>query len=169
MTRAGFAGMAGARQPDRNRPMGVTLRKGAFAFHHFDRAKQRRETDMDMDDTTDTYHVVMNGEEQYSYLADMAARYRRAGALWARADPRQDCLNYIEKVWTDMRPLSLRKRMAEQAAAGPTPEVEVPEIPRGPEGHDSLVWFLATGQHPVELSLRPEKSASALAQAIERD
>ena len=28
---------------------------------------------------------------------------------------KEDCLSYIKDVWTDMRPLSLRKWMAEQA------------------------------------------------------
>ena len=32
------------------------------------------------------------------------------------AGPRQDCLDHIERVWTDMRPLSLRRAMAEDAA-----------------------------------------------------
>ena len=28
---------------------------------------------------------------------------------------KQECLDYIEEVWTDMRPLSLRKKMEEDA------------------------------------------------------
>ena len=35
---------------------------------------------------------------------------------WHDAGPtgtKEDCLAYIERVWTDMRPLSLRKKMAE--------------------------------------------------------
>jgi MbtH protein len=56
------------------------------------------------------YKVVLNAEEQYSiWPAD------RENALgWTDAGKtgtRQDCLAFIEEVWTDMRPLSLRKIM----------------------------------------------------------
>jgi MbtH protein len=62
------------------------------------------------------YKVVMNHEEQYSiWPAD------RANALgWSDAGKtgsKAECLAYIETVWTDMRPLSLRKRMSEQDSA----------------------------------------------------
>ena len=69
-----------------------------------------------MDEAQDTKHyvVVVNHEEQYSiWLADRAipAGWR---ALEKRG-PKADCLQYITEVWTDMRPLSLRKAMAEQS------------------------------------------------------
>jgi MbtH protein len=60
------------------------------------------------------YRVVVNDEEQYSiWLADreVPAGWRAEGTEGAR----QDCLAHIGGVWTDMRPLSLRRRM-EQAA-----------------------------------------------------
>jgi MbtH protein len=61
------------------------------------------------------YVVVMNHEEQYSiWLAD-----EELPLGWNRCDrqgTRQECLDYIKEVWTDMRPLSLRKKMAEAAA-----------------------------------------------------
>ena len=63
-------------------------------------------------DTEDThiYRVVVNHEEQYSiWLAD-----RELPLGWSDAGFRggkDACLEYIEEVWTDMRPLSLRKRM----------------------------------------------------------
>jgi MbtH protein len=60
------------------------------------------------------YKVVVNTEEQYSiWPAD-----REAPAGWSEAGfsgTREACLDHIETVWTDMRPLSLRKRMAETA------------------------------------------------------
>jgi MbtH protein len=65
------------------------------------------------EDTT-TYKVVINDEEQYSiWPADRenALGWRDAG----KSGPKQECLAYIEEVWTDMRPLSLRKRMAQAA------------------------------------------------------
>jgi MbtH protein len=61
------------------------------------------------------YVVVMNDEEQYSIWRDdnnIPAGWRVVGKL----GPKAECLQYIEEVWTDMRPLSLRKRMAEGAA-----------------------------------------------------
>jgi MbtH protein len=54
-----------------------------------------------------TYLVVVNDEEQYSIWDESIP----APAGW-RAEgfsgPKQDCLDHIERIWTDMRPLSLR-------------------------------------------------------------
>ncbi len=61
------------------------------------------------EDTT-VYTVVVNDEEQYSiWPADRAlpAGWREAG----KKGPKAECLEYIKTVWTDMRPLSLRKKM----------------------------------------------------------
>jgi MbtH protein len=73
---------------------------------------------MDRDEKEDLtiYKVVMNHEEQYSiWPAD------RENALgWTDAGKsglKQECLAYIKEVWTDMRPLSLRKAMAEREQA----------------------------------------------------
>lgn len=56
------------------------------------------------------YVVVMNHEEQYSiWPAD-----RELPAGWnsvGKSGLKPECLAYIEEVWTDMRPLSLRKKM----------------------------------------------------------
>lgn len=60
------------------------------------------------------YEVVVNHEEQYSIWS--ASKALPAG--WEKAGKRgskEECLAYIKEVWTDMRPLSLRKQMAEQA------------------------------------------------------
>ena len=61
-------------------------------------------------DDTRTYVVVVNHEEQYSiWSAD-----REPPLGWRRCDKtgrRQECLEYIRTVWTDMRPLSVRRRM----------------------------------------------------------
>jgi MbtH protein len=63
------------------------------------------------EDTT-VYKVVMNHEEQYSIWP--AEHQNPAGWIdVGKTGPKQECLAYIEEVWTDMRPLSLRKRMAE--------------------------------------------------------
>jgi MbtH protein len=58
------------------------------------------------------YQVVINDEEQYSiWFAD-----REPPAGWrgvGKEGPKDECLEYIERVWTDMRPKSLRKQMVE--------------------------------------------------------
>ena len=66
---------------------------------------------MPEDDEDDRiYQVVINHEEQYSiWLAD-----REPPAGWRPEGPRgpkSECIRYIDEVWTDMRPLSLRKQM----------------------------------------------------------
>ena len=56
------------------------------------------------------YKVVINHEEQYSIWP--ADRENPLG--WkdvGKAGSKQECLDHIEEVWTDMRPLSLRDRM----------------------------------------------------------
>jgi MbtH protein len=58
------------------------------------------------------YKVVVNDEEQYSIWfadRDVPPGWRESG----KAGPKEECLAYVEEVWTDMRPLSLRKAMAD--------------------------------------------------------
>ena len=67
----------------------------------------------EQEDTT-IYKVVMNHEEQYSIWP--ADRENPLG--WqdvGPSGPKAECLAYIQEVWIDMRPLSLRKRMEEDA------------------------------------------------------
>ncbi len=61
------------------------------------------------EDTT-IYKVVINHEEQYSIWPadrDNPLGWKDAGKTGQKAE----CLEYIKEVWTDMRPLSLRKKM----------------------------------------------------------
>lgn len=61
----------------------------------------------DLGDST-SYVVVKNHEEQYSLIPDG----REVPTGWnavGPTGPKQLCLDYIQKVWTDMRPLSVRK------------------------------------------------------------
>ena len=56
------------------------------------------------------YLVVRNAEEQYSIWPagrDVPAGWESDGT----AGPKEVCLEHIAQVWTDMRPLSLRRRM----------------------------------------------------------
>jgi MbtH protein len=65
---------------------------------------------IDQDEDTRLYRVVVNHEEQYSiWLAErnLPTGWRDAG----KQGTKQECLQYIGEVWTDMRPLSLRRQM----------------------------------------------------------
>ena len=65
----------------------------------------------DREDTT-IYKVVINHEEQYSIWPS----HRENPLGWfdvGKSGPKDECLAYIKEVWTDMRPLSLRKKMEE--------------------------------------------------------
>ena len=56
--------------------------------------------------------MVINHEEQYSIWfeeRDPPLGWKEVGV----SGTKQECLDHIEKVWTDMRPLSLRKKMEE--------------------------------------------------------
>ncbi len=62
------------------------------------------------DDETGKFEVVINHEEQYSIWPDgreIPAGWKAAGFSGAK----EECLDYIETHWTDMRPLSLRTAM----------------------------------------------------------
>ncbi|MBF8187071.1 MbtH family protein [Nonomuraea sp. K274] len=66
---------------------------------------------MFQDDDNRTYVVVINHEEQYSIWPadrDLPAGWKQSGPTGSKAE----CLAHIKEVWTDMRPLSLRKHMA---------------------------------------------------------
>ncbi|MDT7688601.1 MAG: MbtH protein [Acidobacteriota bacterium] len=63
------------------------------------------------EDTT-IYKVVVNYEEQYSiWPADRENPFGWNDA--GKSGTKEECLAYIKEVWTDMRPLSLRKKMQE--------------------------------------------------------
>lgn len=62
----------------------------------------------DSDVSEGQYLVVVNGEEQYSiWWADreLPLGWRKEGKAGSQAE----CLEHIERVWTDMRPLSVRQ------------------------------------------------------------
>ncbi|AUY52513.1 MbtH family protein [Streptomyces sp. CB01881] len=68
----------------------------------------------DAEDTT-VYKVVLNHEEQYSIWP--ADRENPLG--WrdeGKSGSKQECLAHIDEVWTDMRPLSLRRQMEQSAS-----------------------------------------------------
>ena len=67
------------------------------------------------------YKAVVNHEEQYSIWPvnkDIPLGWREAG----KKGTKQECLDYITEVWTDMRPLSLRKHMESQSEQYSNPD-----------------------------------------------
>jgi len=76
---------------------------------------------MSLDNAEDStmYRVVMNDEEQYSIwpvYREIPLGWREVG----RSGMKAECLAYIKEIWTDMRPLSLRRKMeAEEVKATP--------------------------------------------------
>ncbi len=68
----------------------------------------------DEEEDTTIYNVVVNYEEQYSIWPvdrEIPPGWKAVG----KSGPKDECLAYIKEVWTDMRPLSLRKKMEEDA------------------------------------------------------
>ena len=110
------------------------------------------------------YRVVVNHEEQYSIWPvdrDNPPGWRDGGKDGSKAE----CLEYINAVWTDMRPLSLRQRM-EELARNPPALVADDDVD---DDVPPLVDRLAVGTHPVEISIRPERTLSALKECLGRD
>ena len=63
------------------------------------------------DDDNTTYQVLRNDEEQYSLwplTLDIPAGWRAVG----KQGTKPECMSYVDEVWTDMRPRSLREQMA---------------------------------------------------------
>ena len=75
--------------------------------------KKEEEIEIIREDEDDTiYRVVVNIEEQYSIwpeCKDIPLGWRDAG----KVGKKRECLEFVKEVWTDMRPLSLRKQMEE--------------------------------------------------------
>jgi uncharacterized protein YbdZ (MbtH family) len=73
------------------------------------------------EDQNGEYLVLVNDEGQHS----LWPAFRDVPAGWAATGPRgkrQECLDWIEAHWTDMRPTSLKVAM--EKAANPSPVSE---------------------------------------------
>jgi MbtH protein len=70
-------------------------------------------SDFERDDNS-AYRVVVNHEDQYSVWPEgreIPLGWKDVGKVGTKSE----CLQYIKEVWTDMRPLSLRKKMEESS------------------------------------------------------
>jgi len=109
------------------------------------------------------YKVVVNHEEQYSIWPE----YKENPLGWNDAGKvgiKEECLAYIKEVWTDMRPLSLRRSMEEMARNPPPPEPEPPSTLKT----ESLVDRLSGDDHPVVVSLHPEASVKGFKEFLDK-
>jgi uncharacterized protein YbdZ (MbtH family) len=113
------------------------------------------------DEDKTIYKVVVNHEEQYSIWPE----YKENPRGWSdggKVGTKAECLAYIKEVWSDMRPLSLRKKMEEMAQNPPPPAPSPDAAPKG----ESLVDRLSVGDHPVIVSQRPEPSVKGFKEAL---
>ncbi len=77
-------------------------------------APQQRSGGVDDDDEDESivYAVVVNHEEQYSIWP----AHKQLPLGWTavgKTGSKSECLDHIEVVWTDMRPLSVRRAMGD--------------------------------------------------------
>lgn len=118
------------------------------------------------------YKVVMNHEKQYSIWP----AYRKCPKGWknvGKSGVKNECVKYIKEVWTDMRPLSLRKKMEEIEQRRPELKREharrIEEEKKEPKDpRDNLVKYLSEGKHPIEAGLRPQRTVRIFKEAVER-
>ncbi|HEX9336984.1 MAG TPA: MbtH family protein [Pseudonocardiaceae bacterium] len=66
------------------------------------------------DDDTTTYQVLRNDEEQYS-LWPLTLAIPSGWQAVGKEGTKAECMSYVDEVWTDMRPRSLREQMAADA------------------------------------------------------
>jgi uncharacterized protein YbdZ (MbtH family) len=108
------------------------------------------------------YKVVVNHEEQYSIWPDHRENPRGWSEVGVRGT-KAECLAHIESVWTDMRPLSLRRAMEAAAAAPVVEPVEESVEPL----EESLPVRLSGDQHPVELNLGTTRTIETLLRQVD--
>jgi uncharacterized protein YbdZ (MbtH family) len=114
------------------------------------------------DQDTTVYKVVVNHEEQYSIWPSRRENPRGWSDVGVSGS-KAECLAHIESVWTDMRPLSLRKAM-EEASLAPAPE-PLPESDEEPE--ESLPVRLSREPQPVELNLGSTRAIDELLRQVD--
>ena len=107
-------------------------------------------------DAFKTYSVIVKHEEQYCIWPteeDLPNGWKSVGKHGEKAE----CIDYIKTVWTDMRPLSLRRKR-DEASKRPSVIVAEETVPPG----KSLIDRLADVEHRVTVDIGDEKSAEGL-------
>ena len=118
----------------------------------------------DVDDKDNAYEVVVNQEEQYSIWPvgrEIPGGWKKVG----RSGTRDECLESVKELWTDMRPLSLRRQME---AAARRPRSGAPTSAASKTDDASLVRRLCEGDHAIEVETRGAPSAQRLKERIDR-
>ncbi|MCP4200974.1 MAG: MbtH family NRPS accessory protein [bacterium] len=62
-------------------------------------------------DGKDDYQVIVNHEEQYAVWPAGKEKLPTGWKSSGKGGRLLECQEYIEEVWTDMRPLSVRKKL----------------------------------------------------------
>jgi MbtH protein len=65
---------------------------------------------VEREDPFKVYMVVVNDEEQYSIWPE-GKKIPLGWKACGKSGSKEECLQYVEEVWTDMRPKSLREKM----------------------------------------------------------
>lgn len=92
--------------------VGKTVTGEEVASEEKAEGEKKAEIEMREDEDDTIYRVVVNEEEQYSIWPE----YKKIPLGWREAGKigkKRECLAFVKDVWTDMRPLSLRKQMEE--------------------------------------------------------
>ena len=119
-----------------------------------------------------TYRVLVNTEGQHAIVS-----YKKGiPAGWADVGVRgkkRACQEYVRYIWTDMRPMSLRKEMRDIQRRWKNLEREHEQKLRDHkkkpnDSRDHLIPYLSEGLHQLEPVLNPEKSAKKLQEAVEQ-
>ena len=116
------------------------------------------------DDEATIFNVVVNHEEQYSIWPvdrETPLGWKTVG----KSGKKPECLAYIKEVWTDMRPLSLRKAMEEQAKHPPVEEPLNFQPARPPEAINELVERL---MRPQRVEFRDRGRPESLKESVDR-
>lgn len=110
----------------RDRSGSLTHSRINFSFticRRFSRRTRRINMESEQSDSRQ-YKVVINHEEQYSIWA-MDKSNPPGWNDVGKSGTKDECLDYIERVWTDMRPLSVRRHLESLGTA------QQPTIPSG--------------------------------------
>lgn len=114
-------------------------------------------------DDKSQYKVVINHEEQYSIWPvgrELPAGWQEVG----KQGTKQECLDFIEEVWTDMRPLSFRRSLEKRGGESGIDSEKVKNLDLDGMKHlvSYLKWLVEVGK--IYLQEEPETGQCILNQ-----